>query len=138
MSTRRPPGSSAGSPTSTGTYVFRVTVTDDDDGAGYADTTFIVGTDDVRATHVGPQFVSTPSVNQSTAILELRAVIQDISAVESAADSHEGNIATATVTFANRTTGAIIAENFLVELVDPADQKTGAAVFDWEVDLGSA
>jgi VCBS repeat-containing protein len=120
-----------------GTYVLRMTVTDDDGGAAYSDTTLVVDREDACNTYAGPMFVSTPSIKISVATVELRAVIRDITAVTPGTDPDAGNITKATVTFINRDTNAVIAANVPVSLIDPADPKTGAAVFNWRVDLGS-
>ncbi|MHC4594215.1 MAG: PKD domain-containing protein, partial [Planctomycetota bacterium] len=122
---------------SPGTYIIRVTVTDDDDGEGVADTEIIVNPEDAISTYVGPLFVSTPSINDTIAIVQLRAVIQDITAVDPVSDPDSGNITHATVTFVDRDNSNIIAQNVPVELIDGAPM-TGVATFEWMVDLASA
>jgi hypothetical protein len=123
-----------------GTYVIRVTVIDDDGGAGVADTTITVDPEDARSTYVGPLFVSTSSIDDSIAMVELRAVIQDIAACPGDPDwdADAGNITAATVTFLNLDTGGNIASAVPVKLIDPNDPTTGVAVFVWKVDLGNA
>jgi VCBS repeat-containing protein len=120
-----------------GTYVFQLAITDGDGGVGTGSTTLTVSEENAQTSYVGPSFVCTPSVLGSTATVELRAVIRDITAVDGT-DGEAGDITTATVTFINRDTGAIIAEDVAVGLINPADPKTGAAVFNWQVDRGGA
>jgi len=122
-----------------GTYVIRVTVTDEDVGERFADTTIVVKPEDARSTYAGALFVSTPSIDETVAVVELRAVIQDITIcpADPSWDAEAGQVTTSTVTFVNRDTGVIIAEDVSVQLIDPADPKTGVAVYAWPVDLGS-
>jgi PKD repeat protein len=124
------------------TYIIRVTVTDDDGGEGYADATIVVQPEDARSTYVGPMFVSTPSIDETTAVVELRAVIQDITLYpeDENWDEQAGNITMSTVSFFRIDNGVktAIKEGLEVALVDPSDPTTGAAVFEWPVNLNSA
>ncbi|MEW6404794.1 MAG: hypothetical protein AB1649_23605, partial [Chloroflexota bacterium] len=117
-----------------GTYIIRVVVSDKDDGSTTVDIRLTVLPEHAFATYVGAQFVSTPSATESTAVVELRAVIQDITVVDPVADPHGGDIRMATVTFVNRETGGIIAADVPVELIN-GDIGTGAATFEWTVNL---
>ena len=63
------------------------------------------------------------------------ATVQDLTAVSPTSDAHAGLITKATVTFINRETGAIIASNVPITLLNPADPKTGTAVYNWTVTL---
>jgi len=124
-----------------GTYIIRIMVTDDDGGEGIADTEIIVNPEDAISTYVGPLFVSTPSINDTIAIVELRAVIQDISFYpeDPDFDPNAGNITTSTVKFIKWDNGTytVIAAGLPVQLIDPADSTTGAAIYQWSVDLGN-
>jgi hypothetical protein len=93
--------------------------------------------EDAWITYSGAMFVSTPSIRDSVALVELRATVQDITAVDPVADPEMGVISYATVTFVNRDTNEIIAANIPVELLDVADSKTGVATYELVVDLGS-
>lgn len=123
-----------------GTYVIRVTVTDGDGGTGFADTTIVVAPEDARSTYVGPMFVSTLSINETIAIVELRAVIQDITFYPEDAnwDPNAGHITTSTMSFINFDTGETIEARLDVLLIDPSDPTTGVAVCEWVVNLGNA
>ena len=120
-----------------GTYIIRVTVYDEDGGSTDVDITIDVLQEDAAVTYNGPGFVSTPSVRDSVAIVELRAVIQDITAVDPVSDPDSGNITYANVTFVNRDNGDIIAADIPVELLD-SDIMTGIVSYEWEVDIGSS
>jgi hypothetical protein len=121
-----------------GTYIIRVAVSDEDSGSTDVDITINVLQEDAYATYNGVEFVSTPSDRDSVAIVELRAVIQDVTAVSPALDPDSGHISYATVSFVIRETGEIIpgAEDIPVELID-GDIMTGSVTFDWVVDLGT-
>jgi hypothetical protein len=125
--------------TAPGEYVIDLVVSDEDGGKTEAEIAITVKQEDAVATYAGPLLVSTPSINDPVATVELRAVIRDITAVTPAADPDEGNIPKATVTFVNRddTNNPVIAANVPVGLLDPADPKTGVAVFNWQVNLGT-
>ena len=55
-----------------------------------------------------------------------------------ASDAHPGDIRNAKVTFINRDTGAVIASNLPVSLVNSADKKTGTVSYAWSVNIGNA
>jgi hypothetical protein len=102
--------------------------------------TLTVTQEDARATYTGTTFASTGSATNTRATVTLSATIQDITAVsgDPAYDPYAGDIRNATVDFINRETGAVIASNVPVGLVDPADSKTGTATYNWTVDIGTA
>jgi len=68
--------------------------------------------------------------------VELRAVVQDITAVNPAMDANPGNISRATVTFVNRDTGVTITDGVSIQLWG-GDPTTGIATFLWSVNLGT-
>jgi hypothetical protein len=121
-----------------GTYILRMNVADDDGASANGDITLTVLQEDARITYAGPMLVSTPSISNSVATIELRAIIQDITAVLPALDPNGGIITNATVTFINRETGAVIAANLPVGLFQSNDSLTGIATFSWVVDIGNA
>jgi uncharacterized repeat protein (TIGR01451 family) len=107
--------------------------------------------EDTRVAYNGVVFVSTPSANASTAVMTLRATIQDITSVagDSDYDTYAGDIRKATVTFINRDAPdpdpmnplgyKIIAKDLPVKLLDPPDAaKTGIVAYDWSVDIGQS
>ncbi|MFC1604920.1 PKD domain-containing protein [Planctomycetota bacterium] len=122
-----------------GTYVFVVTVFDEDSGSTNVDITINVQQEDAIITYNGPDFVSTPSIKDSEAIVELRAIIQDITAVHPASDPDPGNITYANVAFVIRIGNGdiIIEEDVAIELFD-SDPTIGIASCTWEVDLGNS
>jgi len=120
------------------TYIIRVTVSDEEGGSSSADTTFVVTKEDAAVTYSGPQAVSTRSTKDRVAIVELRAVVQDITGIDLTSDPQAGNITRATVSFIDRGTGAVIAEGVPVELLASGDGWTGVAKYDWQVDFGDS
>ena len=120
-----------------GTYTIHVTVSDEDGAATEADVIVTVEQEDAAVVYSGVPFVSTSSVNDTTAIVPLRATIQDISLVDGT-DTHPGDIRHATVSFVNRDTGEIIASGLSVVPFNPADPTSGVATYDWAVDLKHA
>ncbi|MDH5641264.1 MAG: Ig-like domain-containing protein, partial [Nitrospira sp.] len=118
-------------------YTIRVTVTDEDGGTTVQQAIIDPTPEDVQATYNGPLLLSTADINTSTATVSLRATIQDITAVAPGTDPNAGVVTQATVTFLNRDTGAIIAANVPVTLLDPANPTTGVAGYDWMVNLGN-
>jgi hypothetical protein len=119
-----------------GVYVIRVTVADEDGGEGWVDITITVIPEDAFATYVGAEFVSTSSIKTSTAVVELRAVIEDITAVNQGHDPDAGNISRATVNFVDRETGQVIARDVPVYSLG-GSLTTGVATYAWTVNLGS-
>jgi hypothetical protein len=119
-------------------YVVRVTLADVEGEAASIDIPVTVTQEDARATYSGVVFVSTSSDRDTDAVVTLRAVIQDITAVDPDADPDPGDIRNATVSFVNRDSGAVIASGLPVTLIDAGDPKTGVASHDWTVDLGSS
>ncbi|HEX4997947.1 MAG TPA: Ig-like domain-containing protein, partial [Terriglobia bacterium] len=121
-----------------GAYIVRVNVADDDGASTTASITIVVSQEDARVSYIGPMLVATPSISNSVATIELRAVIQDITAVLPLIDPDGGVITNATVTFVNRDTGATIAANIPVTLLQASDSLVGIATFNWVVNLGNA
>jgi hypothetical protein len=143
------PGGAAGSRTWTvsgnitaapGTYLITVTVIDGSGGTSSTSFRIVVIKEDARATYSGAYLVSTPSATSGTAIVTLRATIQDITAVtgDPAYDAYAGDIRNATVTFVNRDAGnaPINSTPIPVTLLD-SDTKVGTAAYDWTVNIGS-
>ena len=128
-----------------GTYIVRVTVSDEDGASNHVDIPIEVLQEDALATYCGALFVSTPSVKSGEAVVELRATIQDITAAfPSGPDPDPGNITYAKVSFLDRVTGdplegtdGLIAEGLDVTLVDSSDPTVGVAAFSWNVDIGN-
>jgi hypothetical protein len=121
-----------------GNYIVRVNVADDDGASANAEITVVVLPEDVRLTYSGPLLVSTPSMSSSVATVELRAIIQDITAVLPSEDADGGLITNALVTFIDRDTNTVIAANVPVDLLTASDTLTGVALANWVVDLGNA
>jgi hypothetical protein len=121
-----------------GNYNIDVRISDND--GGFTDTfiPLVVTQEDALVTYSGVAYVSTPSISSSTAVVTLRATIQDITAAYPGLDADAGDIRNATVTFVNRDTGAVIAANVPVTLLNSGDTKTGVATYDWTVNIGSA
>jgi PKD repeat protein len=119
------------------TYIIRVTIYDEDGGLTDVDITINVLDEDAAITYNGPGFVSIPSIRDSVAVVELRAIIQDITAVDPVSDPDSGNITTAKVTFVNRDNGDIIAADIPVDLLN-SDIMTGIVSYEWVVDIGSS
>jgi hypothetical protein len=84
-------------------------------------------------------FVNTACATCSTATVTLAATIKDITAAvgDPAYDPDAGDITNATATFINRDTNTPIA-TVPVSLVSPGDATIGIAMFDWNVNIGSA
>ncbi len=118
-------------------YTVRVRVTDEDGGSTDIDTLINVEGEDALATYSGPVLGATSSINDSQAMVQLRATIQEITGVSPETDPNGGDLTQATVSFVNRDTGAIIAADLPVQLLDPQDPTTAVVTFDWLVDIGS-
>jgi alpha-tubulin suppressor-like RCC1 family protein len=103
----------------------------------YLNGTLTVTPEDARATYTGALFVGANSSGSAT--LTLSATIQDITAVigNPAYDAYPGDISKATVTFVNRDNNTTIA-TVPVGLVNGSDSKTGTAMYNWNVNLGTA
>ncbi|WP_252851503.1 PKD domain-containing protein [Aeoliella straminimaris] len=124
-----------------GAYQFRITVLDDEGGVSTAISSIDVQRETAVATYSGSTFVSTPSVNNNEATVELRATIQDITAALPATDSEAGNITTATVSFIDNSDPAspvVIATDVPITLLDVSDPTVGVAAYSWTVDIGNA
>jgi hypothetical protein len=117
------------------TYTIRVTVSDEDGGATTQQSVIDIDQEDSRATYTGVLYASTLSTSCPTTTIQLRATIQDITAVLPGSDANAGLITKATVTFINRDTNSVIAGNVPVTLLNPSDPKTGTAVYNWTVTL---
>jgi hypothetical protein len=83
--------------------------------------------EDARVTFNGDYLVSVPAGGTTT--VALRATVKDNSALPGG-DAFAGDISKATVSFFNRTTGALLG-TAPVTLLSPSDKKTGTAVFNW-------
>jgi hypothetical protein len=93
--------------------------------------------EDARVTYTGPKNVKTDGGGRK-ATIRLSATVRDISATsEAAGDADSGDIRRATLGFANRDTGALIAQ-VPVSLVDENDTTVGTATYNWTVDIGTA
>jgi hypothetical protein len=105
----------------------------------YYNGTLTVTQEDARATYAGAMFVSTSSATSSTATVTLSATVQDITAVigDPAYDAYPGDIRNAKVSFINRDTNTVIVSNLPVGLVSSGDTKTGAATYNWSVNIGT-
>jgi len=118
------------------TYTIRVAVRDEDGGLTTQESVIDVTQEKARVTYTGVLYASTPSISNPTATIQLRATIQDITAAMPEWDADAGLISKATVTFVNRDdNNKVIASDVPVTLIDPADPKTGTAVYDWTVTL---
>ena len=107
----------------------------------YVNGALAVVQEDARATYTGTLFAGTRSATDGSATVTLAATIQDITAVlgDPAYDPYAGDITKATVTFVNRdNNNSVIAANVPIGLVNAADPKTGAAVYNWSVNIGTA
>ncbi|NNF68828.1 MAG: tandem-95 repeat protein [Acidimicrobiia bacterium] len=122
--------------TAPGEYVITVVV-DDGTVATSAQSTVMVTTEDARSFYVGPLFVSTSSVDDNDAVIELRATIQDITAAsdDPATDAWPGDIRNATVTFTDESGTVLCAAP--VDLVIAGDTSVGTAACDWVADIGN-
>jgi hypothetical protein len=111
--------------------------------ANYSFTSFLDGTlavvkEDSVATYTGLTYVSTASATSSTAVVTLRATIQDITAVSPGLDGFPGNITTATVQFVNRDMGSAPLCSATLSLLNAADSKTATASCNYTFNIGSA
>ena len=108
-----------------------------------ATTVFNVMPEDADVTYSGLPFISTSTSTSTTALVTLRATVQDISATPAAAgDTSFGDVRNAKVTFVitNPITSATVAtfSNLPVSLVNSSDTKTGTASYNWTANLGSS
>ena len=94
--------------------------------------------EDARVVQYGGTTTYTACPSCTTAKVLLRATVKDISATaEANGDTSPGDIRNATFTFINRSSYGGIA-TVPVTVSDLADPRTGEAVYEWAVDLGSA
>jgi VCBS repeat-containing protein len=123
-----------------GTYIIRITVTDETGTSANTETTIAVQPEDARVNYTGANFVATASANSSAAIVTLAATVSDITAVlgDPDYDANAGDIRNARVSFINLDNNTVIAANLPVGLVNSNDLKTGSVVYNWNVNLGSA
>lgn len=93
--------------------------------------------EDARAEYTGSRFVNTGCATCNSAAIDLSALVSDISLwpTDAAFDTDAGNIGTASISFVDRETGAVIAE-LPVSLLSNDDLRIGNASFWWTVDLG--
>ncbi len=119
-----------------GTYTIRATVTDDDGGRSFVDTTLVVKQEAAQIVYVGPSYLSTPDVRTDTAIVPLRATIVDWP------DASRGNVGgQAKVTFEVYDDKDVLVKTFAdlpASLIDPANPAVGTALAYWKADIGSA
>jgi len=90
--------------------------------------------EDARTTYTGPTAVQTACHTCSTATINLKALVQDITAVDPVSDPNGGDIRNATVVFVNRGTGATIGTVNVT--LTGTDVKVGQGTFNWTVDIG--
>ncbi|MFM9008589.1 MAG: T9SS type A sorting domain-containing protein, partial [Bacteroidota bacterium] len=95
--------------------------------------------ENARPNFTGLTFYSTPTLTNTTATVTLEAVVYDISTVAgiTPADVDSGDIRYASVTFVNRATGAIIASNLPLTLVQAGRETIGYASFSFPVTVGT-
>ena len=108
--------------------------------AGNVSKSISITREDARTYYsAGQTTVSTGSPTVSTATIPLQWTVKDITAVTGDAswDPNPGDIALATVSFINRTTGATIA-TVPITLVNSSDKTVGVASYNWNVDIGTA
>ena len=106
-------------------------------------TSLTITPEDARATYTGALFVSTSGSTSSTATVNLRANIQDITAVtgDPAYDAYAGDIRNARVTFKvlNQGGGTVYTSAELTPvLLLPGDSKTGTVTVDWTANIGTS
>ncbi|HEY9879774.1 MAG TPA: VCBS domain-containing protein [Leptolyngbyaceae cyanobacterium] len=116
-----------------GQYQFRFRATDSQGAFSDTFTALTVNPENARTLFDGQTFVSTDS--SGNARVTLRSIIQDVTAL--GLDSTGGNINRATVSFINRATGAVLASNVPVTLMQQNNQLVGVATFDWNVNIGN-
>ncbi len=121
-----------------GTYNVDVLISDGDGGSVHTFVPIVISREDALINYSGPAFLLTAAPGTSTATITLKATVEDITNQFPLADADAGDIRNATVTFINRDTGAIIAANVPVSLVNVGDQKVGVATYNWTVDIGTA
>ncbi|MFN6962583.1 MAG: YDG domain-containing protein [Pyrinomonadaceae bacterium] len=95
--------------------------------------------EDARVFYNGMLFVNTSCATCGNATVQLAATVKDITAVlgDLAYDPNAGNIANATLTFVNRDSHTDIA-TVPISLVSAGDTTSGTAVYNWNVNIGSA
>jgi hypothetical protein len=101
--------------------------------------TYVAGTltvtpEDARVVYTGTTF-AVAALGSSSATVTLSATVQDVPAT--ASDPAYGNISTATVTFVNRATGAVLCSNVPVGLVNPGDITAGTATCNVTLPTGT-
>ena len=102
-----------------------------------ATTPLTITREDARIFYTGVSFVNTTCATCSTATAQLSATVKDITAITGDPDVCGGNISNATLTFVNRDTNTDIA-TVPISLVSTSDTKVGTAVYNWNVNIGSA
>ncbi|HEY9760871.1 MAG TPA: VCBS domain-containing protein, partial [Trichocoleus sp.] len=117
-----------------GQYQFRFRATDSQGAFSDTLTSLTVAHENARTLFDGQTFVSTDS--SGNARVTLRSLIYDATAL--GLDPTGGNISKATVNFVNRATGAVLASNVPVTLMQQGNQLVGVATLDWNVNIGNA
>jgi hypothetical protein len=94
--------------------------------------------EDARSVFSGTSIVATAGATSGSAVVTLRATIQDISALSSdpSYDVYSGDIRNAKIRFLNGT--ADISGYLTPVLITQADKKTGVVTFTWNVNIGNA
>jgi hypothetical protein len=98
--------------------------------------------EDARVDYTGIQFIATACATCSTATIQLRASVQDISVPTTPADplydAYPGDVRNAKVKFVNRETNTDISGWLdVTTLIDPSDLRTGTVTFSHNVTLTS-
>jgi hypothetical protein len=97
----------------------------------------IVSKEDARSTYTGPTSVKTACRTCTSATVNLRAVVRDISSTnEAASDTDSGDIRNANVMFVDRGTNSIIGTVNVA--LTGSDITVGEATFNWTVNLGTS
>jgi len=121
-----------------GEYSLGVTVSDDDLGSTVIDIPVTVLPEDARAYYVGPVFAATTDARDDTAVIELRATIQDITLAvgDPAWDPYPGDILNATVRFVDREAGNATLCTATTGYIFADEIGLATAWCDWEADIG--
>jgi hypothetical protein len=127
-----------------GTYAVQIVVEDDDLGSTEIPVVVTVLPEDARVWYTGPLFAATESALNSTATVELRATIRDITSVpdDPAWDPWPGDVRNASLTFEDRDTDQELCGATAVDAVfDPFDvfvaaQSIGVGTCPWTSTLG--
>ncbi len=99
--------------------------------------TLVITPENAQVNYTGMRFVNTTSAGSGNAVVSLTATVNDPALFIGATDVLYGDVRNATVTFLNRDDGTVIATGVPVSLVDPADPRSGTALFDWNTSIGT-